>query len=153
MPNNKNAVAVIYNLQNSNTRDIKIQLYPLLTCRHYHNVVDRHRNPMNFTQENTIKEVTVSFPHPKATVVCRITEGTFTARANWVDRLTYREENSRGEANLDDCFQPGFFEVQVPSESKKMFAVSCAAASEANVAKQTLSAVGGSYDQISSVIY
>ena len=148
MPNNKNTVAVIYKLQNSNTRDIKIQLYPLLTCRHYHNVVDRHKTTMNFTQENTSKEVTVSFPHPKATVVCRITEGTFTARANWVDRLTYREENSRGEANLDDCFQPGFFEVQVPSESKKMFALSCAAASEANVAKQMLSAVGGSYDQV-----
>ena len=148
MPNKKNAVAVIYNLQNFNSRDIKIKLYPLLTCRHYHNVVDRHKTPMNFTQENTSKEVAVSFPHPRATVVCRISEGTFNARTNWVDRLTYREENSRGEANVDDCFQPGFFEVQVPSESKKMFAVSCAAASEAKVAKQILGDVGGSYDQI-----
>ena len=148
MPNKKNAVAVIYNLQNFNSRDIKIKLYPLLTCRHYHNVVDRHKTPMNFTQENTSKEVAVSFPHPRATVVCRISEGTFNARTNWVDRLTYREENSRGEANVDDCFQPGFFEVQVPSESRKMLAVSCAAASEAKVAKQILGDVGGSYDQI-----
>src|SRR5512139_3708967 len=38
MPNNKNAVEVIYSIQNFNSRAIKIQLYPLLTCRYYHNV-------------------------------------------------------------------------------------------------------------------
>ena len=148
MPNGKNAVAVIYNLQNYNRRDIKIQLYPLLTCRYYHNVVDRHRTSLEFTQENNNKEVTVSFTHPKATLVCRITDGTFNTRTNWVDRLTYREENSRGEANIDDCFQPGFFEVQLHPESEKMFAISCAAATEASVTKQILDAVGESFDQI-----
>ncbi|MGE5188420.1 MAG: amylo-alpha-1,6-glucosidase [Betaproteobacteria bacterium] len=153
MPNNKNAIIVIYNLQNFNSRDIKIHLYPILTCRYYHNVIDRHQTPLNFTQENASKELAVSFSHPHATATCRISDGIFKTQPNWVDHLTYREDDSRGEANVDDCFQPGFFEVEVPSESKKIFAVSCADALEAKMAKQILDDVGGSFNQINQSFF
>ena len=46
LPKNKKiAAAVIYNLTNKNNSDAKLRLYPLLTCRYYHTVIDRRRTP------------------------------------------------------------------------------------------------------------
>jgi predicted glycogen debranching enzyme len=47
MPKNKNAVAVTYRIINNNDSDVKIRLYPLLTCRYYHTVVYKAKIPLN----------------------------------------------------------------------------------------------------------
>jgi predicted glycogen debranching enzyme len=148
MPYNKNAVAVLYNLQNRNQSDAKIKLYPLLTCRYFHTVIDRLRIPLNFTQESGGREVNETFQRPEATVVCRTTEGEFKEGLNWVERLTYRDESLRGETNIDDCFQPGYFEINLPADAKKAFAVTCAAAVEAQAARDILTELGDSFDKV-----
>ncbi len=150
LPYNQNAVCVIYKIENRNNAEIKIKLYPLLTCRYFHTVIDRRCNPLNFSLESRNKEVETTFQRPKATVTCRITDGTFKEGFNWVERLTYREEFSRGEANMDDCFQPGFFELVVPAEDKKTFAFCCAAAVDAQASKAILNEVGETLDNINT---
>jgi predicted glycogen debranching enzyme len=150
LPNNQNAVGIIYKAENRNKDEVKVRLYPLLTCRYFHTVVDRLHIPLNFTQESREKEVQATFQRPQAAVICRVTEGVFEEGFNWVERLTYREEYSRGEANMDDCFQPGFFELTVPVEGKKAFAFSCAVGGDAQAAKSILDNVGETFDLINT---
>lgn len=148
LPQLKNAAAIVYNVSNRNALDIKIRLYPLLTSRYYHTVIDRLRIPLSFTQETNSKSFKISFIRPLVSIVCRITEGRFVEGLNWVERLHYREEASRGEADFDDCFQPGYFELQVPAETEKEFAVTCAVNYEASDAKQTLDSVGATIGEV-----
>jgi len=148
LPQLKNAVAITYHIKNQKDTAIKVRLYPLLSCRYFHNVIDRFRVPLNFIQESNDKDVQVRFMRPEATVVCRITEGCFVEGVNWVERLFYRDEALRGEADLDDLFQPGYFELQVPAKAEKDFAVTCAASLEEKTAGETLDFIGTTYQQI-----
>lgn len=148
LPHAKNIVAIIYNINNNNKVDVKARLYPLLTCRYFHTVVDRLRIPLNFTQECGDREIETIFQRPQAAVICHSTDGGFKEGFNWIERLTYREESNRGEANVDDCFQPGYFEIKVPSKSKKSFAITCAAASELQITRSILKQVGETFEEV-----
>jgi predicted glycogen debranching enzyme len=66
----------------------------------------------------------------------------FTEKVNWVNHIHYRNELLRGEADVDDCFQPGYFEVQVPGNMEKEFAVTCAVSHESQQAQEILGSVG-----------
>ena len=114
---------------------LAFRIYPLLTCRHFHLVVDKTRSPLGFSQQQSDREVEVTFNSPKATVAARATEGKFVEKANWIERLYYREEDRRGESSIDDCYQPGYFEVSVSPEQEAEFAV-VTAASENNQRSQ-----------------
>jgi predicted glycogen debranching enzyme len=127
MPQGKNAVAVTYKVMNQGDTEAKIRVYPLLTCRYFHLVVDRWKNPLDFSQQQNGGEVEVSFNTPKATVTVASTTGEFNKKATWIERLYYREEASRGESSTDDCYQPGYFEVLVPHKREKDFAIVTAA--------------------------
>ena len=81
-------------------------------------------------------------------MLLRATEGAFTEKINWVEQLFYRTEAARGEASFDDCFQPGYFEVDVPRNETKEFAVSAAAYSESETARQMLTSIGGSLEAV-----
>jgi len=148
MPKDKNAVSMLYTVSNNNGSDAKVRLYPLLTCRYYHTVIDRLRVPLNFTQESSGKEVQVTFQRPQATVVCRSTDGVFTEGINWVEHLRYRDEALRGEANVDDCFQPGYVEVQIPGLTQKEFAVSCVVGQDTRASREILDSIGNTYSEV-----
>ena len=82
---------------------------------------------MDFSQQQNGREVEVTFNTPKATVTARATEGEFIEKTNWIERLYYREEDRRGESSTDDCYQPGYFEISVPSKQEREFAIVTAA--------------------------
>ncbi|MGD0643452.1 MAG: amylo-alpha-1,6-glucosidase [Candidatus Bathyarchaeia archaeon] len=148
MPKNKNAVSVIYKFSNKNSFEAKIRIYPLLTCRYFHIVLDRLKNPLDFTQSTSVKQIETTFQHPQATILCRSTEGEFNEKINWIEHLFYRAEASRGEASIDDCFQPGFFEFLVPAQEEKEFAVAAAVSAENQTARDVLEGVGSTIDEI-----
>jgi predicted glycogen debranching enzyme len=150
MPKTKNAVAIMYKIINKACCEATLKIYPLLTCRYFHTVIDHLRMPLNFNQENSDKAFQVSFEHPQATLVCRITEDKFSERRNWIERLHYREEASRGEADTDDCFQPGYFEVTVPANGEVEFAVTAALSRQLRDAKLALDNVGNSTQEVKS---
>ncbi|MDR0493799.1 MAG: glycogen debranching enzyme N-terminal domain-containing protein [Nitrososphaerota archaeon] len=152
LPQLKNVTAIAYHITNHNNTPLKIRLYPLLTCRYYHNVIDRFRVPLNFTQESNLKDFQVMFMRPQATIMCRITDGVFIEGLNWVERLHYRDEATRGEADFDDLFQPGYFELQIPALSKKDFAITCAASLEGKTAAQILDSAGTTSQEIDHML-
>jgi predicted glycogen debranching enzyme len=145
---NENAVSVIYKVSNRDGSEAKLRVYPMLTCRHFHTVVDRRINPLEFTQESRGKESETAFQHPTATIICSITEGEYHEKINWVDGLFYRAEAARGEASSDDCFQPGYFELSLPAEEEKEFAVNAAVDLDSQTAREVLDSVGRTIDEV-----
>ena len=150
VPKNKNAVSIIYKVSNENAFAAKLRIYPILTCRYFHTVTDRFKNPFGFTQKSFGRELEVAFQRPEATMLCHSTDGEFKEKINWVEHLFYRMEASRGEASSDDCFQPGYFEVVVPAQEQKEFAVSFAVNHENQTARDTLSSVGNTIDEVNA---
>jgi predicted glycogen debranching enzyme len=148
MSKNKNAVIVNYKIINKNNSNIKIRLYPLLTCRYFHTVVDQMRIPLNFTLKSTIAQTQATFLNPQTTIICRATEGEFKEKINWVNHIHYRDELERGEADVDDCFQPGYFEVQMPGNAEKEFAVICAVSHEGQNAQKLLDSIENTINNV-----
>jgi predicted glycogen debranching enzyme len=142
MPKEKNAVTVVYKVLNRSAFEAKIHVFPLLTCRHFHSVIDRWQNPVDYSQKQNDREVEVTFNTPKATVITFATKGKFKEKATWVERLYYREEAMRGESSTDDCFQPGYFEVPVTSKLEDEFALITSVSESSQNSREILDAVG-----------
>jgi predicted glycogen debranching enzyme len=152
MPRGKNAVAVVYKVLNGNGSDVKFKVFPLLTCRHFHSVVDRWRNPWDLSQQQNGAEVKMAFNVQKATIAARATEGAFIEKTNWIERLYYREEERRGESSTDDCYQPGYFEIQVSPERKAEFAIITATGGSDRESEENLEAVGTTLYDVESLL-
>jgi predicted glycogen debranching enzyme len=142
MPREKNAVAVKYQVLNHGRAEAKIRVYPLLTCRHFHSVVDRWSNPPNFSQRQNGGTVEFTFNNPEAVVAVHSTMSDFNENAAWIERLYYCEEASRGESSTDDCYQPGYFEVLAPHKRDRAFAVVAAAGENSPECLETLDSFG-----------
>ncbi|MCK5628650.1 glycogen debranching enzyme N-terminal domain-containing protein, partial [Candidatus Bathyarchaeota archaeon] len=145
MPRGENSIIVFYRATNQTPESVGFRVFPLMTCRHFHSVVDRRKNPLSFNQRDGAKEVHLTFNNPKATVIVKNYGGNFVREANWVERLYYREEHNRGESCTDDCYQPGYFEVVIAPQREHHFAVVATASRVAKAAKQSFERFGTSF--------
>src|SRR5665647_2354383 len=150
IPKNKNIVVITYKLTNKNNSEAKVRIYPLLTCRYYHTVVYQSRVPLNFNLRSDGALFQATFQRPQASIVCRITDGEFKEKINSVNHIHYRDELLRGEADVDDCFQPGYFEVQLPANGEKEFAVTFAVSHESQEAQEILGSIGSTFEEVNA---
>jgi predicted glycogen debranching enzyme len=127
MPQNKNAVIVLYNSVNKTDFDAEIRIFPMVTCRHFHSVVNHLQKPLDFQKTQDQLRTELGFSAPKATLVTDATVGEFVEKPNWVERLRYREEGARGEIDVDDCYQTGYYSVQLKANRETVFAIAAAA--------------------------
>ena len=148
MSKGKNAVSVIYKVKNQASIEGKLRVYPMMTCRHFHNTVDRAENPLQFTQKSSRQQSEIAFQNPAATIVCYATEGEFHEEINWVDGLFYRTEAARGESSRDDCFQPGYFELSLSAMSEKVYAITASADFDGQAARETLASIGNTIKEV-----
>ncbi len=146
MPHGKNAVAVIYRITNGNDVDTKVRVYPLANCRRFHDVVETEFNPLDLLQENEEQGFVLSCDNPKTASIFHASEGIFVEKPAWVRRLFYREEAKRGESNLDDCYQPGYFEIVLSPRTSNEFAVLAAADENHEECAAILKSVGTSFN-------
>lgn len=143
VPYEKNVTATIYEVQNSTSAEAAFMVTPLVTCRHFHTVLNQSQ--LQFTQrQSTVDEVELAFDSPEADLSLRATQGEFRHRPNWIQRLFYREEAKRGESSIDDAYQPGYFQVTVAPNSQLQFAVIAAAGTSSQQNVEALTAVGRS---------
>ncbi|MEM3153894.1 MAG: glycogen debranching enzyme N-terminal domain-containing protein, partial [Candidatus Bathyarchaeia archaeon] len=134
MPYKKNATIAVYEFANDDKADVEIRVFPLITCRHFHSVVDRWHNPPRFSQKIYNKRVKINIEKPQATIILEATHGAYTQTGKWIERIYFREERNRGESHLDDWYQPGFFEIKVGCKSVERFALTAVAGEdESNV--------------------
>lgn len=130
MPKGMNAVVVLYNVLNRAPIELLLDAYPLLTCRYFHQVINRQEKTLEFSQTQTEKEVELTFKEPNVCVKSKAIQGKFNSHPNWVQDLFYREEAARHESCMDDCYQPGFFEFAVPRRRNAQFALVTAEAED-----------------------
>jgi len=124
----KNVTISTYRVENKSESQITIRIAPLVSCRHFHQVVSKLNNLFKFTQKQVGNDqVQIEFENPKAALTIRSTAGSFIERPNLIERIFYREEALRGESSIDDCYQPGVFEVEVAPGSYEEFAIIAAA--------------------------
>ncbi len=142
MPSEKNAVVAIYRIQNQNAVDCRFRIYPLLSSRHFHSVIDRQNKTVNLKSQFSAREVEVTVNDPKVTIIIEATEGKFIERPVWIDRLYYREEADRRESSFDDCWQPGYFEISISPRQAIQLAVIAAADENRDMAKNNLKELG-----------
>ena len=122
MPYKKNAIIALYEVFKKGDLEVKMRVFPIITCRHFHSVVDRWRKPLNFAQKTHGKRVVVNVEAPHSTLVMEATDGLYFSMEKWVEKVYFSEEFSRGESFLDDWYQPGFFEIKIDRKHAK-FAV------------------------------
>jgi predicted glycogen debranching enzyme len=147
MPFEKNAVITLYNILNKSGFDIKIRIFPLVNWRHFHSVTDRWKIPWEFVQKGENKEVGISLGAPQSVLTMKTTSGHYHSDGRWVEKIYYREEAERGESCLDDCYQLGFFEVNVSVGENENFAVvTVAGENEADARKALAEMPDTAYD-------
>jgi predicted glycogen debranching enzyme len=138
MPHKKNAVIITYNVLNKGCLGVDIRVFPLVTCRHIHSVVDRWKNPLEFIQKQDDKELEIGFGAPKSTLIIVATSGRYFATGKWVERIYFREEASRGESYLDDWYQPGCFKIHLKANTRAKFAITVVSDEDENFARKVL---------------
>lgn len=148
IPHGKNAVVVIYKVRGGKV-PAKLRVYPLVTCRHFHSIVDR-RSPLELKQQSHGKKVVMGFKAPKATVITASTDGEFVEKPTWIDQVSYREDAARGESSKDDLYQPGFFEIGISSNNLQEFAVTAAASENNEEANSTIQSFGTEIHEINT---
>jgi len=152
MPFGRNATVVIYKVSNSSSSECKLDITPLLTCRHFHSVIDRYTNPLHFRQnQNSSNEVQLDFTLPRAFITVQSTNVEFCEKPNWIERLRYREEEFRGESSTDDCYQPGYYEAFIPANSDSKFAIICAVGESRQQNAETIGLIGTEISNVEKV--
>ncbi len=142
MPQGRNAVAAVYTLVNKNSRDLQVHVFPLLSWRHFHDVIDSDSSLLEMRQKLGTRRIEFTFNNPSATAVLAISNGNFVEKSNIVRRLLYREEAFRGESSLDDCYQPGYFEISAQGNATTEFAVVAAVDQNPSECNAVLNSVG-----------
>ena len=138
MPYGKNAVITLYNILNNNSFDIKVQVFPIVNWRHFHSVTDKSKAPVEFVQKQDDTKVEMSLKPPQPVLIMMTTEGHYSAKGKWIERLYLREEAHRGESCLDDCYQPGYFETSVEAGESRNFAIAAVAGEDEDSAREVL---------------
>jgi len=153
LPSEKNSTVALYQVNNRSKTVSTIRIYPLVTFRHFHYVNNRSERPLWFNQNNAERDVElIYYSDPKATVILRAFGGKFNSKPAWVDGLVYQEEINRGEAGVDESYQPGYFEFQVPENSAVKFAIATAANDNHEETVKTLNELGTGVTDIENLL-
>ncbi len=153
MPRKKNVTVVAFKVENHGDSEAIFRVKPFLSCRHFHLVVSKSSTPFSFTQELTgVSQIQLDFQIPKAAITLKSTAGMFRESPKWIERLFYREEALRGESSVDDCYQPGFFEVKVSPNSSLEFAIIAAGGTDSLQTAEMLNEIGSSQADLAKLL-
>lgn len=120
MPNGKNTTIVVYKIWNKGRDKTKIRVFPLVNGRYFHSVRDRRGSSSpQFMQRPINRGINVEFLNSNFVLVMKSTQGEYFSQERWLEGMYFREEADRGESYLDDCYQPGYFEVDLEGNKVK----------------------------------
>ncbi len=152
LPYEKNATIAYYEIDNKSSENMTIQIYPLLSYRHFHYSINRRQNPVRLNQSQTETSVELVFDNPPAAVGIKAIRGKFSSKPNWIDDIFYREEEKRGEASTDESYQPGYFEFEVPRNIQKQFALTLAVSESRDETNRILESFGSNPTDILNLL-
>lgn len=150
MPLDQNSVIAYYEVSNRAASDLTINIYPLVSYRHYHYVI---ANPLYLHQTKTDSGVELLFNNPATTTILRAVGGAkFTEQPRWVTGVFYREEANRGESAVDNGYQPGYFQFTVSAGDTKMFAIATTIGGNHEDTNRTLNCYGLSMPELDAFL-
>jgi predicted glycogen debranching enzyme len=147
----QNEAFVLYRILNDSDFDVRVRVFPLVNWRSFHSVTDRGKTRLELVQRQEDAGVTIAFGSPPSVLMLKATGGRYTAMGKWVEKVYYREEAARGESCVDDCYQSGFFEVEVKARKNENFAITAAAGESEDAAKKTMEEVPMTLYDVESV--
>jgi len=149
MPHGKNATVVSYDVFNPHNDKVSIRIFPLVNSRHFHFVTDKDKLGWEFIQKPFEHGVIVFPSVPLSTLIIYSRNGQyFAGKGEWIERIYFRVDGSRGESCLDDSFHPGWFEFNVGPEEKKRFWVVATGEKTEDEAKGILSSISTDIDAL-----
>lgn len=138
MPHEKNVAVALYRILNKGNADVKFRVFPLANWRRFHSVTDRWKDAVDIVFKHDGKEVQINARDPPSSLILSVLNGHYRFAEKWVERLLFREEVARGESCLDDCLQPGHFEVSVKANRNQDFAITAVADQSAETAREVM---------------
>ncbi len=141
MPRATNVAITLYSISNKNSVDIKFRVFPLTSWRHFHSVINKSEIPSEPKQEYKDNEALIIANASRSALLLASTSGQYYLKPEWIERIYYREEAVRGESCLDDCYQPGYFEVCVEACENRDFAVTAVADENEEAARRAVSSL------------
>ncbi len=138
MPYARNVLIVIYDVFNNSGFNIKVQVFPIINGRRFHSVTDRSKDPVEFVQKQDDEKVEMSAKFPQPVLMMKTTKGRYFPTGRWIERIYLREEAHRGESCFDDCYQPGYFQIDVEAGRDEIFAVTTLADENEDNARKLL---------------
>ncbi len=138
MPHERNAVIAVYRVSNRSGSGVRIRVFPLINWRRFHSVTERQRIPWEFVPNKENRKVSMGLGAPRSTLMMTTTRGHYFSTGKWVENMYYREESGRGESCLDDCYQHGYFEVDLKPEEDGAFAITAIADGNRDSTRRTL---------------
>ncbi|NLW44199.1 MAG: glycogen debranching protein [Syntrophomonadaceae bacterium] len=101
----QNTVLVRYSLTNANERQVRLHIFPLVTCRDYHHTVRRNDWPFEVVEDNGTNTAIEPFPGAP-----RLFLGSVGARSEitgfWYFDVYYEVEAARGLDAVEDLYCP-----------------------------------------------
>ncbi|MEM0487939.1 MAG: amylo-alpha-1,6-glucosidase [Candidatus Bathyarchaeia archaeon] len=140
----RNAITCLYEVFNNGPK-VKLRVHPIITCRHFHEVIDRRTGELHYSQKVADKAVEVDFIN-RGILFLQVTNGAYYTDEKWIDKVYFREEFNRGESFQDDWFHPGFFEVAINSGYEK-FAITAYAYQD----KSYIESLPNSIDELENI--
>jgi predicted glycogen debranching enzyme len=152
LPHEKNSSVAFYEIANRSTEDSTIQIFPLLSYRHFHYTINRKQNLVSLNQSNKDTAVEIVFDNPIGTVILNAIGGTFASKPVWIDDLFYREEQNRGESSIDESYRPGYFEFHIPKNSSMKFAITAVVGDSREAAAKIIDDLGSNVGDIENLL-
>ncbi len=108
----KNVVVIAYEVDGEK-KDVKVRLKPLIN---YRSIYELTKNRKLFDVENKEKEVKVKFSNDDFLRISvdngKYFPSNLSEEQKWYKNFYYEVEVERGEDGVDNCYNPGIFEVQ-----------------------------------------
>jgi len=144
MPYLKNATFVIYEVHNSLSSTVSIRISPLVNARHFYSVTQRENLKWSLVQKPFLQGNGLEIATPNLVLLLGSDFGKYVpSNGNWIDNVYFRVDASLGEDCLDDCFEPGYFKLEVsPGERKAFYFLAVAGKTESEVKKEFFSLFG-----------
>ncbi len=123
MPYPKNATVAVYDVSNHWKEPVRVRIFPLVSWRHFHSVIDRSRDGPKPSQETRDNCVVINFENPPSALAITSIGAQYSRSESWMEKIYLREEAERGESFLDDCFTPGYFDTVIDPKGIGRFAL------------------------------
>lgn len=106
----RNASIVKYILSNQSSANVKLRVYPMITCRHIYSTLRGNR--LEWSSQQSDEDIILFKPQTKSeTLITSFNIGRYHRLDEWLEKVLFRVDCMRRESCFDDYYIPGYVTV------------------------------------------